>query len=395
MASLNKLGIFHNQLLEHNETECEGISVSGIVGNLLGIPCDPDFSYAMALRAAGSAPTTAGADPKAAMMGAILWGCLPEADDTFDAADKGELYIANPANYSSFQYGDALTHTMNGSKQLYSFDEVKAEILAGNPVNLGIVWWDSFMRTLSDGILPPISGSNHLHSVAVYDYDPVADLLICEPHLGPTFAAQGYVKMSRAKFSNIFQNAYAFDAAASRWLTICIYLVTQKPFLLPYLTSLLKASNPQPMQEDTTSSSTPPQIANSGEIRHITDLATAIKAYEGMGPEFNNPLALRYSPYENGTRSVPGKGTFAWFKTYAAGWQAGIHQLTIVCKGTSPAYTIAARHLGLASCADMTLNQFMATYSPSSDNNDPQRYAATLGKELSVDPALWLMKHFV
>lgn len=116
----------------------------------------------------------------------------------------------------------------------------------------------------------------------------------------------------------------------------------------------------------------------------VLALANAMKHFEGMDPSCNNPLALRWSPYEDGQRTYPGKGTFAYFKTPGAGFAAGIHQLLIVCEGVSPAYNAEARKLGLHDCAHLTLQQFIRIYSPASDHNLPDHYAETISEGTGI-----------
>ncbi len=116
----------------------------------------------------------------------------------------------------------------------------------------------------------------------------------------------------------------------------------------------------------------------------VIALCQAIQKYEGMDPACHNPMALRWSPYETGQKCYPGKGCFAYFDTDVEGFNAGIHQVLIVCKGMSNAYNLPARALGLPDCSQMTLLQFMGVYSPASDNNLPDKYAAWLSQETGI-----------
>ena len=105
-------------------------------------------------------------------------------------------------------------------------------------------------------------------------------------------------------------------------------------------------------------------------INRIELLAKAIKRHENVHPSLNNPGGLRESPFQSGfiIQKATGK-PLATFSTYEKGWKALIHQITIVCNGTSPAYTRVAKNLGLNSCADLTIEQFIKTYAPSNENN--------------------------
>lgn len=119
-----------------------------------------------------------------------------------------------------------------------------------------------------------------------------------------------------------------------------------------------------------------------GEIKKVQEathtpptiplLAKAIEAYENVRKELNNPGGLRWSPFQNGsiTQSTTGK-PLATFATYEDGFKALLYQITIVCKGTSPAYTLEAVKLGLTSCADLTIEQFLNIYAPRHENQTP------------------------
>ena len=88
-------------------------------------------------------------------------------------------------------------------------------------------------------------------------------------------------------------------------------------------------------------------------------VAEAIKKFENMPVEYNNPGALRWSPFQSGT-----KNNFAVFLTYEDGWKALIHQLTIAANGKSKWYK-----------PTMKVLDFCKLYAPSSDNNNPENYA--------------------
>lgn len=147
------------------------------------------------------------------------------------------------------------------------------------------------------------------------------------------------------------------------------------------LPAVSPAPTSEPIQPDTID-----PMANINTPK-LVQIGRAIEKYEGMDKTTHNPFALRSSPYETGTRCYEGRGCFATFPSYGDGFAAGIHQLLIVANGTSPAYTNAARKLQLASCADLTLAQFFGIYSPSSDQNDPKKYATFVANETGINLA--------
>jgi len=110
-------------------------------------------------------------------------------------------------------------------------------------------------------------------------------------------------------------------------------------------------------------------IASLPELKLIS-LAHAIKAYENVNIALNNPGGLRWSPFQNGSVTQSGTGKkLATFATYEEGWNALLHQLKIVCNGTSPAYNAAAEKLGLPNCGELTLSQFLGIFAPRYEND--------------------------
>lgn len=114
----------------------------------------------------------------------------------------------------------------------------------------------------------------------------------------------------------------------------------------------------------------------------LSDWSKAIAKYEGfdipgsVAQRNNNPGNLRWSPTQAGT-----KDGFAFFNTPQEGWDALLFQLRIAVEGKSNFYT-----------PEMTLLEFFQKYAPSSDNNDPTRYAAFVAKELGVELATKIME---
>lgn len=81
----------------------------------------------------------------------------------------------------------------------------------------------------------------------------------------------------------------------------------------------------------------------------------------------NNPGNIRYvTYYANHFGAVPGDGGYARFPTYAIGYEALKHQITLDAN------------------RGLTIRQMMAKYAPASDGNDPAGYAATIARALGV-----------
>ncbi len=102
------------------------------------------------------------------------------------------------------------------------------------------------------------------------------------------------------------------------------------------------------------------------KIENLYVLAEAVKQHEGFYPgsvafDNNNPGALRRWPTQVGTT----RG-FAIFPSYEVGYQALLDLLLTRCG------------------KDWTLYRLMSWYAPSSDNNNPYRYASILADKLGV-----------
>lgn len=138
----------------------------------------------------------------------------------------------------------------------------------------------------------------------------------------------------------------------------------------------------------------------------------AIQAFEGyiapnaQYPEgttsyrFNNPGNLVYAGQAHAVPVVvqmpTGPHTFAHFDTYANGFTALENEIRSVGLGESPVYKHEAMvRFGLPSSAMLTIVQFFAIYSPSSDGNDPDHYADTVSIDIGVNANTFTMQQLV
>lgn len=74
---------------------------------------------------------------------------------------------------------------------------------------------------------------------------------------------------------------------------------------------------------------------------------------------------------------------FCIFRTYEDGFNTGKNMILNAAKGLSKVYKPSD-----------SLYQFFAKYAPSSDNNDPKRYAEVVAGEMKVNPATFQIKEF-
>lgn len=189
-----------------------------------------------------------------------------------------------------------------------------------------------------------------------------------------------YIRDTYSPFLKILEPFYN-SSFAMRWAITKLELTEKKSLLLQLLdaiTKLLKLFSIQDQEKNT-----PPVIVPVVK-RTVNDLANAIAIYENVRPELNNPGGLRSSPFANGyiIQSTTGK-QLATFATREEGMNALIYQITIVCKGTSPVYQSIARSLGLSSCSQMTLEQFLHAYAPRYEN-DTEKYLAFIEQKSGI-----------
>ena len=232
LINFDKLGLMPNQLVDGDPTECAALTTTDIVGNILGILFDPDFTYASTLRLMGLPPNTSGLDPFATMQSAIYYGCLPVSQETFTALSNGELYIANWQNYSPMERQVALRYTMNGVMTLGADFSAILNYLANNQwcVSLPVKWYQNFMAA-PQGLLTDPQGAYSNHNIEVVGVD-YRGYLIVKSWLGKGWGDNGYGYLSKEIFDLIAVNSFAFDPAGIRWLQILGLLLTRFPALV-------------------------------------------------------------------------------------------------------------------------------------------------------------------
>lgn len=242
--NLDKNQLFPNQLTDGDFTECVGITVADVVGNMVGVPMDPDFSYAAGFNVANKEPSTAGEDPDWGTDGAIAFGCLPASLETFTALSAGEQFVMNFQNYSDEQKQKALQYAQNGKQNLYSFDDIWNWIQKGKSgVVLTIDWYQSFNIPNLQGFLPEPSGQHEPHCVGAYDTgEDVERWLLIKPWEGKDYGIGGYAKITEDIFNKVLfptTSAYGFDSDATRWVSLLYIAVKRFPWFLSYLPSII------------------------------------------------------------------------------------------------------------------------------------------------------------
>lgn len=228
---IDRLQRFPSQDIIGRPDDCTMETVADIWGNIQNQPFTPDFTDAATMRVMNVLPTTAGADPYAAMLSALIYGCLPSADDPTDVSTGSELFAANWANYSPEDIHLASLFPAKGITTLPLWEDICDYLyLEKQGVMLAMRWYSSFMTPLPDGTLPAPSGSMSNHCVAVYGSDSRG--LQVKPWLGKDFGQGGYCYLPEAIYNQVLVESYAFNLGAWRWLQLARAALA-RPWLIP------------------------------------------------------------------------------------------------------------------------------------------------------------------
>jgi hypothetical protein len=98
----------------------------------------------------------------------------------------------------------------------------------------------------------------------------------------------------------------------------------------------------------------------------------------------NNPGNIKYGPFAKSCGATGSNSSFAVFPSYEVGFEALKTLVRNAATGKSSIYR-----------PDMTVAQFFAVYAPSADNNDPQSYAAAVGKRIGEDYKTFIISNLV
>ena len=142
---------------------------------------------------------------------------------------------------------------------------------------------------------------------------------------------------------------------------------------------------PQMVQTPTSTPNSSPEASSAPQTGLLQPFCNAIGQYEGGNqvgsrPYRNcNPGDLRWpygKPYPYGATGIDDEN-FLIFPSHTLGMAALTTMITNCCEGKSKIYH-----------PTMTLIDFFNVYAPSSDNNDPNRYAEWVASTIGVAPTM-------
>lgn len=211
--NLDKNQNFPNQELTGQISECTALSATDICGNILKMLFDPDFTYASTFYTANTPPSTAGADPRAAMYSVPLCGLLPISKETFTSKVMGELYAANLQNYNQQQKNIAMLYRMCAKPVPLDYQDVIKVLQSGYAVSLAMKWY--WGPTPPVVLTVPQPGDQYSdHNVAIYDWQDPRGLTI-KPWLGASAGEGGYCFLPKEVFDESAVFTMQFDSHAN------------------------------------------------------------------------------------------------------------------------------------------------------------------------------------
>lgn len=392
-------------------TECTAYSKTDLATDMTGKVYDPDYTYAMTLRVAGLPSDTEGADLRQSFKSVIAYGLLLKGDGP-DLSHKSQAEAADYVRWlpyveraqknaqAAFRwiYDDIYDHFGDIQSGIYTFF-TKTGLKQG--VDWGIPWYPAFEQ--KDVVaLADIEGQQpgSWHDVNIKGWK----LKQAEPHL----IIKPWEGKRRLYFSRDLVNylysvqgtgAAMYDPTGNRTWSLFGYLIEAFPSLLEIpniLSTLWKVAftpaSQDPVKQPETPQDAPkpvePTVPTAPPAQsRLEAFCAAIQEHEGWYPgsrsfRNNNPGNCRYSSVGYAARYLPvlkDKDGFAIFKDYATGWLY-LQNLVREKIQSNPNQTLAA---------------FFELYAPTSDNNDPQAYAAAVGKRLGVNYQTFLIKNLL
>lgn len=327
--------------------------------------------------AAGTSPANGGNDPHVVaetvrkVFGAVDESVLP-FDDSVTTAEQ--YYSPNPLPASitsaaakwwdSWQLGHEWIIPPQSGLTIEQKRNTLIEGLKYSPLGVAVYAWQYEKGRY---IKPKGTRANHWTTLVAADKDRKVFIVFD--------SYDGYLKELDWDYDFDYAKIYYIQEAAPR-LTILSKLVAALMQLKDALLMRKSLLGAQP---------------SDARLRQWTEAIKSKEGYYPPSPKYptgtpayrnNNPGNLRYSPFQAGQR-----GGFAYFKTYEDGLNALLHQLRIVCNGTSKTYSAAARSkFGLPDSSQLNLQQFYHIYAPTEDDNDPASYANFVANWLGVSP---------
>ena len=236
----DRLFLYPNQFIEKRPTGCVGITLADILGNIHGMPMDPDFSLAAGFAVQGMVPTTLGQTAIGGMYGAVAYGCLGEVLDRSDPIQTSQFIESDFANYTYIQKSTAALFAPKGIRWLNSYDDIARYLLETRwGAAVGFKWYSSFGNPRPDGVLRTPDYENEpftYHETACYEN--TSQGLRLKSWQGPDYGDHGDVYMPRSIFEECWTGAAGFDPKGWRWASLvgaCLQYPRNIPNLLPLL----------------------------------------------------------------------------------------------------------------------------------------------------------------
>ena len=371
---------------------CSGFAVTGMSELQEGVLLSPEYQFALSKTLSGDTEEW-GQDARTAMKTAVKLGSLEKSKTSYSLESKDVSFLRDIKNWPNY-----LEEAKRHQKSVYlkvegkydAFDDIRASIYKWRDEKRAVALGLNFGWGSNEVILEePKSGFGHmLYAIGWKSLNGIPYLVIVNSW-GKEAGDQGTHLLSRkvVNYYNDMYGAYMFVdkprediqymvdngiKEGDSWLVQLwkvIVTLIQSPFLTPKeKTEIVKTvtDTVEKIKEETKPTS------------RIKEWAKAIEIYEGYFEgsrswRNKNPGNLRFV----GQPKAIGKDdkNFCIFATYQDGFDTLCQMLTNACIGKSKTYN-----------PNMSLIEFFSLYAPTTDKNDPIRYATYIAKKLEVNP---------
>jgi hypothetical protein len=365
---------------------CASEALSVLLSHINGYPVEAIYTWALSRANAGYAIDDYGVTIKEILMGAVKGGAPHASESQYKSTDERSIFADITKWDLKGQQRKAIVNKAGSAlfceptDGMDYFDVIRSTIVTtGNPVLWGMMWNHD---PSNPNLLEPMpTGYGHCQLFYGYDNETLqyVDLLLDLNSWGLSVGEKGRYRASRKLVNhdvNIFGAGTLIDETPEkvRWhLENGIYLNDGN-----WLLNIAKAMFVAIKQALKLTVEVPKNIGVPPYPVKIVKMAEAIKRHEGWFPgsrsrRNHNPGNFKFvSQYKAIGKDAQG---FAIFPDDETGWQHLLKVIHNACSGKSVMYP-----------PTMSLYQYFEKYAPSSDKNDPRRYAEVVAEACGVSP---------
>ncbi len=229
-----------SQDADGKQTECTSYFIADTFTDYKKKLYAPGFSYGATMFTEGVQPTTAGADPLAALQSAVICGALPAP---FAVPDQSELEDANWNNWNTTQKAVGLNNAAVDVHSALGFTDAFTSILSAMwtgqvAVALCTPFYEEWLNIGPDGIIPMPQNVMattglpwHCHAAKGKKTINGVPYIPDKVWIGPSWAHNGIGYMPQNVLNAVMlvpgSGALVLVMTGSRWLPLCKIVVTR------------------------------------------------------------------------------------------------------------------------------------------------------------------------